>query len=129
MPRRRSVSGQAVKLLAHVGLGRNHDRFLMQPVGIEPFRLGEQRGDLIGEPRANGVRPAPRRTLGALGQRGYFVKPERQHAAQRGAFAAAHLGECCNSVGKPRNNRAFGDAPLILILLGIGDFDHAFKGQ
>ena len=38
-PSLRHVRGQAVKLLTDIGLGRDQDRFLMQPVRIEALGL------------------------------------------------------------------------------------------
>src|SRR6478672_1021276 len=45
------MRGKPVELLADVGLARDQDRLLMQPVRIESIRCVEQRRDLFGDPR------------------------------------------------------------------------------
>ena len=47
----------------------------MQPIGIESIGLRKQRGDLFGEPRADGIRAAPGCMLGAIRQRGNLSQP------------------------------------------------------
>jgi hypothetical protein len=75
--RLRHMGRQAIKLLTHVGPGRDHDRFLVQPVGIETLGLREQRGNLLGKPGANGLGPAARSLLGAFDKHRDFVEAGR----------------------------------------------------
>ena len=129
MPRRRHMGGEAIKFFAHVGFGRDHDRFLVQTVGIETLGLREKVGDLLGQPGANGLRPAPGRPLGSLGQGSQLAKARGQNAFQCIALAAAHFNQRRDGPPKPGDDSALGATPLVLALLGIGYFDDAFKRQ
>ncbi len=74
--RLRDVRGEAVELLADVGLGGEHDGFLMQAVGIEALRGRQQRRHLLGQPRLDRLRLAPR----ALSRRARQARRSRQAA-------------------------------------------------
>ena len=92
------MSHEAIELLSHVCFGSNHDRFLVQAVGIETFRLGEQCGHLVRKSRANSLWAAPWSALCAFDQGRYLVKPCSQYAAERRALATASLGELADRV-------------------------------
>ena len=129
MLRLRDMRGEAVELFAHIGLGRDHDRFLMQPVRIETLGLRKQCRNLLGKPRADGVGAPARRPLGASRERGDFAKPRRQDAAERSALMTAHLAERADRLGEAFDHRRLGAAPLLVALLGIADLDHAFERE
>src|SRR5262249_62079179 len=101
------MSYEAIKLLPHVCFGRNHDRFLVQAIGIETFRLGEQCSHLVRKSRANGLWAAPRSALGAFDQSRYLVKPCRQYAAERRSLAAARLDESADRGGYAGDHDGF----------------------
>ena len=123
------MSHEAIELLSHVCFGSNHDRFLVQAVGIETFRLGEQCGHLVRKSRANSLWAAPWSALCAFDQGRYLVKPCSQYAAERRALATASLGERADRVGSAGDHGGFRCTPLVLVLLGFGDLDHALKPQ
>ena len=77
------VAGEPIEFLAHVGFGRDQDRFLVQPVGIEALRLCQQCRDLFGEPRADRLRLASRRLIGARGEDANLAEPGHQHLTER----------------------------------------------
>ena len=126
MLRLRDMRGETIKFLAHIGLGCDHNRFLVQPIGIETLGLGKQCRDLLGKPRAyrfgttawaRSARPAS----------AAISEPGGQNAAKRGALVAAHLAECAERGGETFDHRCLGAAPVLLALLGIADFDHALE--
>jgi hypothetical protein len=123
------VGSKAIQFFTHVGLGRDQDRFLMQPVGIEAIGLRQQRGDLFGEPRANRLRPTPGRQFGSLAKRGNFAETRPQQAAKRHPLAFAHLGKRAEHFSKAANHRGFGNAPVLFALLGVADLHHTLERQ
>ena len=120
---------EAIKLLAHVGLDRDQDRFLMQPVRIEALGLRQERRDLLGEAYPDRLRAPAGRELGALRQRGNFAKPRRQDPSERHAFAAAHLPERGDDAGEALDRRRLGGATLLLTFLGLADLHYAFERE
>ena len=123
----RHVGGEAVKLLADVGLGREQDRLLVQAVGIEPLRCFEQGRDLLGEPRLDRLGLAAGRRFRARRQFGDLTEPLRQHMAERRAFGAAHLLEAFQRLHKARDDRGFGGLSLALLFLGLDHIHHTFE--
>ena len=121
------MGGEPIEFFAHVGLGRDQDRFLVQPVGVEALRLREQRRHLLGKPGADRFRPPARHPFGALRQRCDLAQPRRQHLAERGALVAAHRGERADGFGEAGGHHRFGITPLLLALLRFRDLHHALE--
>ena len=123
------MGGEPVELLADVGLGGDQHRFLVQPVGIEAVGGLEQDRDLLGDALLDRVGPARRGRLGAADQGRDLVEPRRQDAAERLAFAPAHLDEAVQHRGEACDHRGFDGAALILALVGVDDLDDALDGE
>ena len=84
---------QPVELLAHVGLGREDDGLLVEPVGIERRRGAEERRDLRLELCPDGLGPARRRGFDRSDEPFHRLELPGEDARQRPAFGAPRLGE------------------------------------
>src|SRR6185437_1097732 len=84
------MGSEPIELFANVSLGREHDRFLVQTVTVEPLRGCEQGRYLLGKPRLDSLRLAARRSISACRERRDFLEPRREHAAKGRPFLAAH---------------------------------------
>ena len=125
--RLRHVRGKPIEFLADIGLGGEHDRLLVQAVGIEAFGGRQQRRHLLGEPRLDRFRLAAGRSLGARRKRRDLVEPGRQQTTERRALLAAHGDQCGQRLFEARSDCAFCRAMSVLAFVFFGDFDHAFE--
>ena len=87
------MRGDAIELFANIGLGGDHDRFLMQPVGIEAFGRFQQHHDLFGQSCLDGIRMAARCRVRALCEGCDLVQPRCQNLLQRRPLAVSHLDQ------------------------------------
>ncbi len=87
------MRGDPVQFFANISLGGDHDRLLMEPVGIEAFGRFEQCSDLLGKPCPDRVGLAAGCGLGLLRQDLDLVHALREDLPERHALAPAHLDE------------------------------------
>ena len=117
-----------VELLAHVGLGGDQDRLLMQPVGIEAFGLRQAasrsaRQAARGSPRAGGPAPIRRAARAPRFRRAAQSSTPRQ----RRAFVPAHVGERGDRFGEARVTAASAPCCSSSLSSVVADLDHAFE--
>ena len=84
---------QPVELLAHVGLGRQDDGLLVEPVGIERRRGAEEGRDLRLELCPDGLDPARRRGFDCRDEPFHRLELPGEDTRQRPSLGAPRLGE------------------------------------
>ena len=121
------VRGQPVELLAHVGLGGEQDRFLMQAIRIETIGLGKQRSDLLGEPRADRLGHGGRAQFRHDRQRLDLLEPRRENATSAAPSRWRISDERGDHFDKPGDRCGLRIAPFVFVFFNLGDFHHALE--
>src|SRR5262245_14442289 len=120
---------EAIEFLAHVGLGRQQNRLLVESIGVKAGAGLEQCCKLIAEPLADRVSPTPRHHIGPFDEGGHLTESLVQHPPERFALMSPHLRETAERRIEAGQHRSLCTAPLIFAFLRIDDFNHAFDAQ
>ncbi len=123
------MGGNAVELLADIGLGGDHDRFLIEAIRVEAIGGLQQGCNLFGQSRPDRFRLAAGRGLGLLRQLLDLVHALVENLPERDALAAPHLDQIGQRLLESHGRGFFGRLVLGLVAFGFDDLDDALDAE